>query len=226
MKYDNIKEGIFINRINRFTANIQIDKKTHLCHVKNTGRLRELLITGTTCFVQQVDRDQRKTKYSLIAVRKQNRVVNIDSTAPNKVFYEWVKMGGFCEGITLINPEKTFGNSRFDYYIEAEDRKIFVEVKGVTLQKDGTALFPDAPTERGVKHLHELCECVKKGYEAYVVFVVQMKGVNAFSPNREMHREFADALFECRENGVNILCVDCDVSPDTLNISKRIDVKL
>lgn len=226
MKYDNVRCAVFVNRINRFTANIEVDGQIHLCHVKNTGRLRELLIKGTTCYVQEHDSTERKTKYSLIAVQKGKSVVNIDSQAPNKVFYEWVREGGFLDGVTLIKPEKTYGNSRFDCYIETEEEKIFVEVKGVTLEKSGIALFPDAPTERGVKHLRELCECVKQGYRAYIVFVVQMKGTYAFSPNTETHKEFADVLFECREKGVNIVCVDCDVAPDTLKISKEIEVKL
>lgn len=226
MRYFNIREALFVNRINRFTANIEIDGKIELCHVKNTGRLKELLVNGATCFVEENDKAGRKTKYSLIAVQKGECVVNIDSQAPNKVFYEWVKDGCFCDEVTLIKPEKTFGNSRFDCYIETKKRRIFVEVKGVTLEKCGTALFPDAPTERGVKHLRELCECVKQGYEAYIIFVVQMKGVESFSPNRETHAEFADALCECREGGVNILCVDCEVTPDTLKISRKIDVKL
>ena len=226
MKYDNIRSAVFVNRINRFTANIEIDGEVSLCHVKNTGRLRELLLSGTECFVQVHDNPERKTKYSLIAVKKANEVVNIDSQAPNKVFYEWARSGGFLDGVTLIKPEKTFGNSRFDCYIERADEKIFVEVKGVTLEKEGVALFPDAPTERGVKHLRELCECVKNGYKAYIVFVVQMKGVHSFSPNEETHKEFTEALRECRKSGVNIICVDCHVTPDSLGISKEIEVKL
>ena len=226
MKYDNIRSAVFVNRINRFTANIEIDGEVSLCHVKNTGRLRELLVPGTECFVQVHDNPERKTKYSLIAVKKANEVVNIDSQAPNKVFYEWVRDGGFLDGVTLIKPEKTFGNSRFDCYIERGNEKIFAEVKGVTLEKEGVALFPDAPTERGVKHLRELCECVNDGYKAYIVFVVQMKGVHSFSPNEETNKEFAEALRECREKGVNIICVDCEVTPESLSISKEIEVKL
>lgn len=226
MRYDCITDAVFVRRLNRFTAEIEIGGKCELCHVKNTGRLGELLVKGAQCFVQMHDNPERKTKYSLITVKKGKEVVNIDSQAPNKVFYEWVKNGGFADGITVIKPETTYGNSRFDCYIEAGERKIFVEVKGVTLEKDGTALFPDAPTERGVKHLRELCRCVKDGYEAYVVFVIQMKGIHAFSPNSETHEEFAKALFECRDEGVNILCLDCDVTPDSLNISQKIQVKL
>lgn len=226
MRYDNIKEAVFVNRINRFTANIQIDGKVRLCHVKNTGRLRELLLEGAVCFVQEHDNPERKTKYSLIAVKKGNEVVNIDSQAPNKVFYEWAKNGGFIDGITLIKPETTYKNSRFDCYIEAGTRKMFVEVKGVTLENGGVALFPDAPTERGVKHLRELCECKKEGYDACIVFVVQMKGVDSFSPNRTTHEAFADALAECDANGVDIVCVDCRVTPETLTIDERVKIRL
>ena len=226
MKYDNITNAIFQRRLNRFTAEIEIDGRRELCHVKNTGRLGELLTAKAEVFVQVHDNSERKTKYSLIAVKKGKEVVNVDSQTPNKVFYEWVRNGGFTDGVTLIKPETTFGNSRFDCYIEAGKRKIFAEVKGVTLEKNGTALFPDAPTERGVKHLRELCECVKYGYEAYAVFVVQMKGVHSFSPNEETHREFANALRECEKCGVNIVCVDCRVTPETLEICDRIQVKL
>ncbi len=226
MKYKDIRQAVFLKRLNRFTAEIDIDGKTELCHVKNTGRLVELLIFGAKVYVQVHNNPERKTKYSLIAVEKGGEVVNIDSQMPNKVFCEWVREGHFTDGITLIKPEKTYGKSRFDCYIEAGSRKIFVEVKGVTLEKDGRALFPDAPTERGVKHLRELCTCVKDGYEAYIIFVVQMKGVYSFSPNEETHREFAQALYECKVSGVNILCVDCIVCPDSIVIDKEIEVNL
>lgn len=228
MCYENIRKAKFILRMNRFLCKIEIDKEEHFCHVKNTGRLKELLYEGAEVYVQEHDNDNesRKTKYSLVAVKKGNEVVNIDSTAPNKVFYEWVKKGCFVDGVTLIKPETTFGKSRFDCYIEAGERKIFAEVKGVTLEKDGVAMFPDAPTERGVKHLYELCECVKSGFEAYIVFVVQMKGVHTFTPNRQTHAAFADALENCQKCGVKILCVDCEVTPETLDISKKLEVKL
>ncbi len=226
MHYENIKKAKFIFRKNRFLCQIEIDKEAAFCHVKNTGRLKELLTEGAQVYVEEHDNAKRKTKYSLVAVKKGRKVVNIDSTAPNKVFYEWVKKGCFTDGVTLIKPETTFGNSRFDCYIEAGERKIFVEVKGVTLEKDGVAMFPDAPTERGVKHLNELCECVKMGYEAYIVFVVQMRGVHTFIPNRQTHAEFADALENCKKCGVKILCVDCEVTPKTLDIAKELEVKL
>ena len=209
MRYENITEGVFCERINRFTAVVKVNGSKEICHVKNTGRLKELLYEGAKVYVQHHHDSKRKTKYSLISTQKDGMFINIDSQAPNKVFYEWVKDGGFVQDVTLIKPEKTFGNSRFDCYIETKDRKIFVEVKGVTLKDGSTALFPDAPTERGVKHLYELCECVKQGYEAYIVFVIKMKGIECFSPNVRTHPEFADALKVCIENGVNVVCVDC-----------------
>ncbi len=227
MTYNNIRQAIFINRINRFVAEVDIDGKKELCHVKNTGRLRELLVKDAKVYVEEHDNTERKTKYSLIAVQKGERVINIDSQAPNKVFYEWAASGGFLDGVVLVKPETTFGKSRFDCYIETDrGEKVFVEVKGVTLEENGIAMFPDAPTERGVKHLRELCECVKCGYSAYIVFVIKMKGVHTFTPNRKTHKEFADALTECQKRSVNIVCVDCKVTPDSLEISQRIEIKL
>lgn len=226
MEYKNIRQAKFISRKNRFTAEILIDGKVQLCHVKNTGRLKELLLKDARVYVEEHDDASRKTRFSLIAVQKGGEVVNIDSQAPNKVFYEWVRNGGFIDGVTLIKPEKTFGNSRFDCYIEAGDRKMFVEVKGVTLEKNGVALFPDAPTERGVKHLRELCECKKEGYEASIVFVVQMKGVHSFTPNSDTHAEFAKTLKECALCGVDVICVDCEVTPSTLKIDERVKIRL
>lgn len=226
MTYNNIKQALFINRINRFVAEIDIDGKRELCHVKNTGRLRELLVKDAKVYVEEHDSAERKTKFSLVAVQKGERVVNIDSQAPNKVFCEWAQNGGFLDGVTLIKPETTFGNSRFDCYIETDKgEKAFVEVKGVTLEDGGVAMFPDAPTERGVKHLKELCRCIDEGYLAYIVFVIKMKGVHTFTPNRKTHIEFAQALEKCQKKGVNIVCVDCNVTPDSLEISERIGIK-
>lgn len=224
MKYNNIVNARFIERKNRFTAEIEIDGRREICHVKNTGRLRELLLENAEIFVEKHDDSKRKTKYSLVCVKKDNELVNVDSLAPNKVFYEWVNEGGFLGGVRLVKPETTFGNSRFDCYMETENKKIFVEVKGVTLEENGTALFPDAPTQRGVKHLYELCACKKSGYEAYIVFVVQMKGVHTLSPNVKTQPEFAVALDECRKCGVGIVAVDCIVTESSLKIDKRINV--
>jgi sugar fermentation stimulation protein A len=165
-----------------------------ICHVKNTGRCRELLTHRAPVLVKETDSPARKTKYDLIAVYKGQRLVNMDSSAPNKVFAEWLQKGGLFQNITLLKPEQHFGGSRFDFYVEGDNRKAFVEVKGVTLEDNGVVRFPDAPTERGVKHLKELAACAKAGFEAYVVFIVQMKDVLYFEPNWTTHRAFGEAL--------------------------------
>lgn len=226
MKYTNIKQGKFISRPNRFIAKVNIDGKEEICHVKNTGRCRELFIPDATVFVQQSDNPNRKTKFDLIAVYKGDMLVNADSQAPNKVFGEWAAESGFFGEPSLIKPECKYKNSRFDFYIETRGRKIFIEVKGVTLEADGIVSFPDAPTERGLKHIRELCECVKDGFEAYIFFIVQMEKADYFTPNRKTHPEFADALIFAEKNGVNIKCLNCKVTPDSLNINKFIDIKL
>ncbi|MEG1964663.1 MAG: DNA/RNA nuclease SfsA, partial [Oscillospiraceae bacterium] len=163
MIYQNIEKAIFLNRPNRFIANIDINGKTEVAHVKNTGRCKELLISGSTIFVQEIISSTRKTKYDLISVYKGDKLINIDSQAPNKVFCQWVEQGHFLPEITLIKPETKFGKSRFDFYLETKSKKIFVEVKGVTLEENGIVRFPDAPTQRGVKHLNELCDAHKAG---------------------------------------------------------------
>lgn len=224
MKYENIKKGKFISRPNRFIAHIEIDGKEEVCHVKNTGRCKELLLPGATVFVQKFDKAERKTKYDLISVLKGDMLINMDSQAPNKVLGEWLPK--YFENITLIKPEAKYKNSRFDFYLEADGKKIFAEVKGVTLEENGVVMFPDAPTERGVKHLNELCECVKDGYEAYVFFVVQMEKADYFTPNRKTHPEFADALANARKCGVNVCCVSCNVKEDELSIKEFVKIKL
>ncbi|AWK50746.1 DNA/RNA nuclease SfsA [Clostridium beijerinckii] len=224
MKYDNIKKGKFILRPNRFIAHIEIDGKVEICHVKNTGRCKELLIPNTRVFVQENNNPKRKTKFSLISVIKQEKLINIDSQVPNKIVHEWISDGNLIKDITLIKPESKYKSSRFDFYIETEKRKAFIEVKGVTLENQGVVKFPDAPTERGVKHVKELCECVKEGYDAYIIFVVQMKNVLHFEPNVETHKEFADALKEAKKQGVNILAVDCEVKEDSIKIMDYVEV--
>lgn len=224
MVYNNIKSGRFISRPNRFIANIEIDGEICVCHVKNTGRCAELLLPGAHVFVQCCDNPNRKTKYDLIAVYKGERLINIDSQAPNKVFGEWIE--SYFKNVTYVKPEAKYKNSRFDFYIEADERKIFAEVKGVTLENDGEVKFPDAPTLRGVKHLNELSDCIFEGFEAYVFFIVQMKDVKYFSPNRKTHPEFAAALEKALENGVNVCCVDCNVSPDSLTVGDFVPVKI
>lgn len=226
MIYKNIYPGKFISRPNRFIANIEIDGKTEVCHVKNTGRCKELLQVGADVFVQKSDNPLRKTSYDLISVYKNGMLINMDSQAPNKVFYEWARESGYFGEITLIKPECKYKNSRFDFYIEADDRKIFVEVKGVTLENDGVVSFPDAPTERGVKHLKELVEAKENGFEAYVFFIVQMENCIYFTPNRLNHPQFADALLDAKNSGVNIIAVNSIVTENELKINEFIQVVL
>ncbi|HHY27357.1 MAG TPA: DNA/RNA nuclease SfsA [Desulfitobacterium dehalogenans] len=225
MKYTNIREGKFLSRPNRFIAKVEINGKEEICHVKNTGRCRELLIPGVTVFLQEADFEHRKTKYDLIGVRKGNRLINMDSQVPNKVFREWLEKE-YSQEFQRIKQEHTFQNSRFDFYLEAGERKILVEVKGVTLEEEGVALFPDAPTERGVKHLNELGQAVDAGYEAYVVFIIQMKNVHYFTPNVKTHKAFGEALILAEKKGVKILALDCEVTEDTIEARDFVKVKL
>lgn len=218
MKYHRITEGIFLARPNRFIAEVEIDGVRCICHVKNTGRCRELLVAGARVILEESDNPARKTPYDLIAVYKGDMLVNIDSQAPNRVFGEWVRAGGCFDYVTVLKPEYTYKNSRFDFYLEANGKQIFVEVKGVTLEQDGVVLFPDAPTERGVKHIRELMDARTNGYEAYLFFVVQMECCHRFMPNRATHSAFAEALAEAEQCGVHIRVVRCRVLPDTLEI--------
>lgn len=224
MKYNNIIKGEFIDRPNRFIANVLIDNNIEVCHVKNTGRCKELLVKGSTVYLQKSDNPNRKTKYDLIAVQKGDRLINIDSQIANYVALEFVP--NLFDNIKFIKPEYKYGNSRFDIYVETDTDKIFVEVKGVTLENDGIVRFPDAPTERGVKHLKELQKAVTEGYSAYVLFVVQMSDVKYFEPNAKTHPEFAEELKKAKENGVVPLAFDCAVTPDSIEIRKPILIKL
>ena len=226
MKYENTMEGIFLERPNRFIAVIEIGGRPERCHVKNTGRCRELLIPGVKVIVQFCGNPARKTEYDLIAVWKGRTLINMDSQAPNRVVYEMLQEGRLLEKISLIKPEKVFRRSRFDFYVETENRKIYMEVKGVTLEEKRNAYFPDAPTERGVKHLNELRECVREGSEAYVIFVVQMKGIQCFLPNRHTHPAFADALVFAQNAGVKVLAFDCRVTENSMQIDEKIPVIL
>ncbi|MBE5944493.1 MAG: DNA/RNA nuclease SfsA [Lachnospiraceae bacterium] len=226
MKYKNIIEGIFIERPNRFVARVNIEGVEHIVHVKNTGRCREILVPETTVFLEKSDNPDRKTAYDLVSAVKGDRIINMDSQLPNYLVEEWLKNQDIIKDITYIKREKTYGKSRFDFYIEAGDRKIFIEVKGVTLENDNVVSFPDAPTQRGVKHIKELVEAVKEGYEAYIFFVVQMKDVNYFTPAVDKHKEFAQALKEASLQGVNILAYDCRVTADTVEICDRVLVVL
>ncbi len=226
MKIENVKNGIFVDRPNRFIANIEIEGKIEVCHVKNTGRCRELLVKGAWVLVQQSSNPNRKTRFDLVGVYKNGELFSIDSQAPNKVFGEWLRDSGYFEDISLIKPETKFGKSRFDFYFEHGGRKAFAEVKGVTLEREGVFLFPDAPTERGVKHLKELCECVEQGFDAYAVFVIQANSPRFFTPNRETHPEFADALSEAEKRGVKILALCCDVREDEIKIKEFVEVRI
>lgn len=226
MKYERIEKGRFIERPNRFIAYVKILGKKETVHVKNTGRCAELLVPGATVYVQKSDNPERKTQWDLISVEKGERVVNMDSQIPNKVVEEWIRKGNLFPDAKLIKPETTFGNSRFDLYIETDERKIFMEIKGVTLEDNGVVRFPDAPTERGVKHVEELCGAVKAGYEAYIFFVIQMKDVTYFAPNMKMHAAFGDALQKASKSGVKVLAYECQVEKDSIEITKEVPVVL
>ncbi len=226
MKYNKIEEAVFINRPNRFIANIVVDGKEELCHVKNTGRCKELLIPGTTVFVEVHSDPKRKTRYSLIAVKKVERLINMDSQAPNKVVKEWLQTKEPFGKLSFLKAEATFGNSRLDFYIETQERKIFMEVKGVTLEENGVVCFPDAPTERGIKHIMELIEAKKEGYEAYLMFVIQMKNVRYLIPNDVTQKAFGEALRRASREGVQLLAYDCLIEPDGLWIGSEVEIRL
>ena len=226
MQYTNVMVGKFIARPNRFIAHVEIAGREEIVHVKNTGRCKELLLPGVTVYVQHFPEGKRKTKYDLIAVEKQNILINMDSQAPNKVVQEWLVAKEPFGKITYLKPECKHGDSRFDFYLETAERKMFIEVKGVTLEEKGVVMFPDAPTERGVKHVQELRHCLEQGYEAVVIFVVQMEGMRYFTPNRRTHAAFAEALERAEGCGVKILALTCAVTPDSLTINGAIPVQL
>ena len=231
MKYTKIIKGSFLSRPNRFIAKVLIDGKEETVHVKNTGRCRELLTPGVTVYLYISDNPLRKTKYDLIAVEKIREgkaplLVNMDSQVPNTVADEWLHKYGMFSSDAVIRREVTYGKSRFDFYIEDGKRKAFLEVKGVTLENDGVASFPDAPTERGVKHINELISAVGDGYEGYILFVVQMKEISYMTPNDATHKAFGDALRNAEKVGVKILAVDCIVTPDSIVCDKPVKVKL
>lgn len=226
MHYSSVTPATFLSRPNRFVAKVLLDGEPETVHVKNTGRCRELLVPGATVYLAAGDNPARKTKYDLVAVEKGPLLVNMDSQATNKVFAEWARAGAFRPGLTLLRPETVWGNSRFDFYWEAGDRKGFVEVKGVTLEENGHARFPDAPTLRGVKHLEELARCRSEGYEAAVCFVLQMAGMVDFAPNDVTHPAFGEALRRAAESGVEVLAMECDVTPDSLTLARPVPVKL
>lgn len=226
MTYENVVKGIFRERPNRFIAMVEIDGKIEKCHVKNTGRCKELLIPGVTVYLQEQDKATRKTKYDLISVEKGERIINMDSQVPNRLVYDWIVDGNYFEDIVHIQREKTYGNSRFDIYLETKDKKVFIEVKGVTLESKDVAMFPDAPTLRGIKHIEELSKSIKEGYEAYVFFVIQMDNIIKFKPNDETHPEFGQALKLAKSQGLNILAYDCKIQADRLKINRPVAIEL
>ncbi len=226
MQYPNVCPAVFVSRPNRFIAEVTIDGRRERVHVKNTGRCRELLVPGAAVWLTKSGNPARKTAYDLIAVRKGDRLINMDAQAPNAVFREWAEAGNWLPGLTLLLPERSHGDSRFDFYWEAGDRKGFVEVKGVTLERDGGVYFPDAPTERGVRHLRGLISCLEEGYEAAVCFVIQMGKAAFFSPNDETHPAFGQVLREASAAGVRVLALDCRTAPDSLEIGGPVKVRL
>lgn len=220
MKYRKVIDSKFINRPNRFIAEVEIPERgREIVHVKNTGRCKELLIPGVDVILEESDNPNRKTKYDLIAVSKEGMGwINIDSQAPNKVVYEWLKKQGY----SYIKPEYKYGNSRIDFYMEKENDKYLMEVKGCTLEIDRIGYFPDAPTERGVKHLRELTLATKKGYKCIIAFVIQMEGITEVRPNISTHPEFGIALKEAKDAGVEIWYMPCRVMPDELFIERQL----
>lgn len=226
MKYTQITEGRFLSRPNRFIAYVDMGGRTEKVHVKNTGRCRELLVEDAVVYLEKGVSPGRSTGYDLVAVKKGNRMINMDSNAPNKAVGEWLLKKELFPSLKNIRAEKTYKTSRFDFYVETEEDKIFLEVKGVTLEREGGAYFPDAPSGRAVKHVEELAEAVKEGYKAYVLFVIQMKGVDFFAPNAETHPAFAEALVSAREAGVEILAYDCTVTEESMEIGNPVPVRL
>ena len=227
MQYTAVRPARFLARPNRFIAQVELDGQAETVHVKNTGRCRELLLPGRTVWLEESGNPSRKTRFDLIAVGKDGLLINMDAQAPNRVFQEWAQEGRFREGLTLLRPETAWGDSRFDFYWEdAAGARGFVEVKGCTLEENGLAMFPDAPTVRGVKHLHELARAQKEGYRCTVCVVIQMKGCRLFCPNERTHPEFGQALREAAAAGVQVLAVDCHVTPDSLKMDQPIPVSL
>ncbi len=226
MEYDRIRQAIFLNRPNRFIAEIEVDGQVRACHVKNTGRCRELLLPGAGILVQQVDSQQRKTAFDLIAVWKGQRLINMDAAAPNQIFAEWLPQSGLLPGLSLVRPECAFGQSRFDIYLEAGPCRAFAEIKGVTLEENGVVRFPDAPTARGVKHLQGLTECVAQGYTAFAVFIVQMESVRYFEPNWQTHPAFGAALQAAQQAGVTLLALDCHVWETGIAARRPVEIRL
>lgn len=231
MYYNEVKEAIFKERPNRFIAYCEVDGKLEKVHVKNTGRCKELLVPGVKVYLQHHDNPNRKTKYSLITVEKGKRLVNIDSQAPNTVVEEALKKGviklpHMSSPLTQIKREQTYGNSRFDFYLESAHEKAFMEIKGATLEQEDYVMFPDAVTDRGTKHIEELIKAVEDGYKAYVLFVIQMENIEYFTPHAQRDPKFAKALYEASQKGVGILVYECKVTADTLEVTREVPVRI
>lgn len=226
MRYGTVLPGRFAERPNRFIALVDTAEGRVVCHVKNTGRCRELLLPGARVYLERAENPARKTAYDLIAVEKGSLLVNMDAQAPNRVFGEWAVKGGFLPDVQALKPEYAYGASRIDFCLETDRGPHLVEVKGVTLEENGHAWFPDAPTERGVKHIHELRRAVEQGLEATLFFVVQMEGMLDVSPNDATHPAFGAALREAAAEGVSVRAFDCTVTPDSIAIRREIPVLL
>ena len=224
MRYRQVEKATFLARPNRFIAHVELGSEQVVCHVKNTGRCRELLVPGAEVWLERGSNPARKTAWDLIAVRKGERLINMDAQAPNKVFSEWAAQ--FEPRLTALRSEYTYGQSRLDFCLETEQGLHFVEVKGVTLEEGGHTRFPDAPTERGIKHLQELMHAVEEGHRASAVFVIQMEDVVDFAPNDVTHPAFGAALRQAAAAGVQVVAVNCRVTPDSLEIIGRVPVVL
>lgn len=225
MRYKNMVPGIFHSRPNRFIAHVDIGGQDTVCHVKNTGRCKELLVPGATVYCQHFDSANRKTQYDLIAVRKGDRLINMDSQAPNAAAKEWLLSGGLGD-ISQLRPETVHGDSRFDFSFIKDSKQCFLEVKGVTLENDGVCAFPDAPTQRGVKHLQGLTQAVREGFGGYVLFVIQMTDVKYLRPNDDTDPAFSQALRDAAAAGVQVLAVDCCITEDSMVIQNPVEVRL
>ena len=225
MKYGKMVPGKFLTRPNRFIAHVEIEGKQEVCHVKNTGRCRELLPPGAQVWCEVAGNPARKTKFDLITVKKGHRLINMDSQAPNAAVKEWLSAGGLG-AVENLRPETVHGGSRFDFSFTLEGRPCLLEVKGVTLETDGVCAFPDAPTERGARHLRELAQAAREGYGAYVLFVIQMSDVQFLHPNDATDPEFGLALREAAAAGVQVMAMDCRVEIDGMTIGKPVEIRL
>lgn len=226
LKYKNIEEAIFVNRPNRFIANVIIDGQLEKVHVKNTGRCKEILREGTKVYLEKSNNPNRKTKYSLISAYKDDLLINIDSQVPNNVVYSAINSNRIDElmDVNLLKKEVTYGDSRFDLYYEKGEEKGFIEVKGVTLETDGLSLFPDAPTERGTKHINGIIDSLKEGYKSYMFFLIQMPGIKYFKANEKMDSKFANALLQAKEEGVQILAYNSIITKDEIKLNEKVQV--